>query len=202
VGSSKQLLVFLNLNENRSHVHILSEPSLIATDSIPAVINVGAQVPVSTATTTIPGSNGVNTVQNISGVSTGITLQVFAHINPSGVVTLIINQENSTVPPGNSSLTPTIGQQVVQTQVTTVDGDTIAIGGEISEQTQSAMSGIPLLSRIPYLGALFGTKTYSHERSELILFMTPHVIRDQTELLEASNELKARVRKLQRYIKF
>jgi general secretion pathway protein D len=202
VGSSKQLLVFLNLNENRSHVHILSEPSLIATDSIPAVINVGAQVPVSTATTTIPGSNGVNTVQNISGVSTGITLQVFAHINPSGVVTLIVNQENSSVPPGNNSLTPTIGQQVVQTQVTTVDGDTIAIGGEISEQTQSAMSGIPLLSRIPYLGALFGTKTYSHERSELILFMTPHVIRDQTELLEASNELRARLKKLQKYIKF
>jgi len=188
------------VTENRSHVHILSEPSLIATDSIPAVINVGAQVPVSTATTTIPGSNGVNTVQNISGVSTGITLQVFAHINPSGVVTLIVNQENSSVPPGNNSLTPTIGQQVVQTQVTTVDGGTIAIGGEISEQTQSAMSGIPLLSRIPYLGALFGT--YSHERSELILFMTPHVIRDQTELLEASNELRARVRKLQKYIKF
>ncbi|HLH44017.1 MAG TPA: type II secretion system secretin GspD [Bryobacteraceae bacterium] len=202
IGSSKQLLAFLNLNENRSHVHMLSEPSLIATDSIPAVINVGSQVPVSTATTTIPGSNGVNTVQNISGVSTGITLEVFAHINPSGVVTLIINQENSSVPAGNTSLTPTIGQQVVQTQVTTVDGDTIAIGGAIEDDTTSSMSGVPLLSRIPYLGALFGAKTYSHERKELILFMTPHVISDQTDLLEASNELRARVKKLQKYIKF
>jgi len=200
VGSSKQLLVFLNLNENRSHVHVLSEPSLIATDSIPAVINVGTQVPVSTGSTVIPGASGPSTIQNISGVSTGITLQVFARINPSGVVTLIVNQENST--PQNNSLTPTFSQQVVQTQITTVDGDTIAIGGEISESTNSSMSGIPLLSRIPYLGALFGQKIYSHERSELMLFMTPHVIRDQTELLEASNELRARVRKLQKYIKF
>jgi general secretion pathway protein D len=200
VGSSKQLLAFLNLKENIGHTHILSEPSLIATDSIPASINVGTQVPVSTGSTTLPSAGGPAITQSISGVSTGITLQVFAHVNPSGVVTLVINQENSS-PQGNS-LTPSFNQQVVQTQITTLDGDTIAIGGVIGETTTIGTAGIPLLSRIPYLGAIFGNKNYSHERTELILFMTPHVIRDQTDLLEASDELKSQVRKLQKYIRF
>jgi general secretion pathway protein D len=204
VGASKQLLAFLNLQENIGHTHILSEPSLIATDSIPASINVGTQIPVSTGTTTLPTASGVAVAQNISGVSTGITLQVYARVNPSGIVTLIVNQENSTPSATNSSntLTPSFSQQVVQTQITTEDGATIAIGGVIGETTTASTAGIPLLDRIPYLGVLFGTKTYSHERTELILFMTPHVIRDMTELMEASDELKAQVKKLQKYIKF
>ena len=201
-GNGKQLLIFLQASENLSHAHILSEPSLIATDSIPASINVGTQVPVSTGSTTLPTAGGVSVTQSISGVSTGTTLQVNARVTPSGVVTLIINQEvSSPQQSGNgNSLTPSFSQQVIQTQITTQDGDTIAIGGLIGETTTSGMTGIPLLSKIPYIGGIFGNKTYSHERTELILFMTPHVIHDQTDLLEASEELKARVKKLRKYI--
>jgi general secretion pathway protein D len=204
VGASKQLLAFINLSENIGHTHLLSEPSLIATDSIPATINTGTQVPVSTGTTTLPTSGGVAVAQNISGVSTGITLQVYARINPSGVVTLVVNQENSSIPQSNPSgtLTPTISQQVVQTQITTEDGATIAIGGVIQETTTITTAGIPFLDRIPYLGWVFGNKSYNHERSELLLFMTPHVIRDMTELLEASEELRGEMKKLQKYIRF
>jgi general secretion pathway protein D len=208
VSASRQLLGSLSLNENIGHVHILSEPSLIATDSIPATINVGTQVPVLTSQVGTPlQSGGTNAfAQNISGVSTGITLNVNARVNPSGVVTLIIDQENSQPSGGSSSsttqnLTPSFAQQVVQTQITMQDGDTVAVGGLIGENTTSSVNGIPLLSRLPYIGALFGTKTYSHERTELILFMTPHVIYDTTDLLEASDELIAKVKKLQKYIK-
>jgi general secretion pathway protein D len=56
------------------------------------------------------------------------------------------------------------------------------------------------LNRLPYIGGLFGNKTYSHDRTELIIFMTPHVIRDTNDLLEASDQLKASVRKLRKYI--
>jgi general secretion pathway protein D len=208
VSASRQLLGSLTLNENIGHVHILSEPSLIATDSIPATINVGTQVPVLTSQVGTPlqlgGTNAFT--QNISGVSTGITLNVNARVNPSGVVTLIIDQENSSPTNGSSSsgsqnLTPSFSQQVVQTQITMQDGDTIAVGGLIGETTNSSVNGIPLLSRLPYIGALFGTKSYTHERTELILFMTPHVIYDSTDLLEASDELVAKVKKLQKYIK-
>jgi general secretion pathway protein D len=197
------LLMTLTLNENASHVHMISEPSLIATDSIPASINVGTQVPVSTGQTTIPTGGNIATVSNISSQNTGVTLQVNARVNPSGVVTLVINQEISGVSSSvQSNLgTPAFDQQVVQTQITLLDGDTIAIGGTIKDTVSNQSNGIPGLVKIPYLGSLFGSKQISHNRSELIIFMTPHVIYDETNLIEASDELKARVRMLRKYIK-
>ena len=200
VGRSKELLAFLNLSENVGRTTILSEPSLIATDSIPATINVGTQVPVQTSSsTTVAGSSTVT--NSISSQNTGITMQVNARINPSGVVTLVVNQEVSAPAAGSGTLTPSFDQQVVQTQVTVQDGDTIAIGGLISDTTTSGSSGIPYLSRLPGVGLLFGNKSSSHARSELIIFMTPHVILDESDLIEASNELRDRVKKLQKYVK-
>jgi general secretion pathway protein D len=94
VGQSRELLAFLNLSENASRVTVLSEPSLIATDSIPATITVGSQVPVQTsAATTVAGAT--TTTTGIGSHNTGVTMQVNARVNPSGVVTLVINQEVS-----------------------------------------------------------------------------------------------------------
>jgi general secretion pathway protein D len=200
VGQSRELLAFLNLQENASRTRILSEPSLIATDSIPATITVGTQVPVATSSAQV--SAGTSTVtQTISSQNTGVTMQVNARVNPSGVVTLIINQEVSKPAAGAGTLTPSFDQQVVQTQITVQDGDTIAIGGIISENNDNTASGIPGLVHVPVLGFLFGNKTVTRSRSELIIFMTPHVILDESDLIEASNELKERVKKLQKYVK-
>jgi len=203
VGQAKELLAFLSLSDNAGNARVISEPSLIATDSIPASINVGTQVPVLTGTTITPGGGTNTQTQGISSHNTGVTLQVNARVNPSGVVTLIINQEVSkpTVTSTSNIPTPSFDQQVVQTQITMQDGDTIAIGGIISENTSSGSSGVPGLNRLPYVGGVFGSKTYSRDRSELILFMTPHVIYDTNDLLEASQELKARVKKLRKYVK-
>jgi general secretion pathway protein D len=202
VGKSRELLATLSLSENLSRAHVLSEPSLIATDSIPATITVGSQIPVTTGTTTIPSAGGPTLTQQISSENTGVTMQVNARVNPSGVVTLVINQQVSTPSAGAGTLTPSFNQQVVQTQITVQDGDTIAIGGLIGETSTESISGIPLLDRIPWIGGiLFGTKNVSHDRNELIIFITPHVIYDESGLIEASNELRDRVKKLQRYVK-
>jgi general secretion pathway protein D len=204
VGQSRQLLLTLSANENRQYSKLLSEPSLIATDSIPASINVGTQVPVSTGTTVIPSGGTATTSQSYSSETTGITLQVNARVNSSGVVTLVINQEISNVDPSTplaTTSTPAFDQQVIQTQITMMDGDTIAIGGLISEQTANNTNGIPGLIRIPWIGWLFGSKSISKERSELIMFFTPHVIFDETQLIEASDELKTRVKILKRDIR-
>jgi general secretion pathway protein D len=202
VGQAKELLAFLSLTDNAANARVISEPSLIATDSIPASINVGAQVPVLTGTIITPGGGTNTQTQAISSHDTGVTLQVNARVNPSGVVTLIIDQEvsNPTSTTTSNIPTPSFDQQVVQTQITMQDGDTVAIGGLISETTNSGSAGIPGLNRLPYIGGLFGNKTYSHDRTELIIFMTPHVIRDTNDLLEASDQLKASVRKLRKYI--
>jgi general secretion pathway protein D len=98
-------------------------------------------------------------------------------------------------------LTPSFNQNVIQTQITMQDGDTVAIGGLISESNSYATSGIPLLNRIPVVGALFGTRSYSRDRSEMVIFVTPHVIYDTNDLMEASEEVKSRVRKLLKEVK-
>jgi general secretion pathway protein D len=202
VGQSRQLLLALSANENKTYTKLLSEPSLIATDSIPASISVGTQVPVSTGSTTVPSAGGAVISQSVSSENTGITLQVNARVNSSGVVTLIINQENSSVNNAASNANGTaFSQQVVQTQITMMDGDTIAIGGLIDENYSNNISGIPGLVRIPWIGWLFGTKSVTKERDELIMFFTPHVIFDESQLIEASDELKTRVRLLKRDIR-
>ncbi len=204
VGQSRQLLLTLSASENRQYSKLISEPSLIATDSIPASINVGTQVPVSTGTTNIPSGGGLVSSSSVSSQNTGLTLQVNARVNSSGVVTLIINQEISNVDPAtplSTTSTPAFDQQVVQTQITMMDGDTIAVGGLISEQSSNNTTGIPGLVRLPWIGWLFGSKSISKTRNELIMFFTPHVIFDEAQLIEASDELKARVKMMKREIR-
>jgi len=203
VGQSRQLLLTLSASENRAYSKLLSEPSLIATDSIPASINVGTQIPVTTGSTVIPSGGNVTSTSSYSSENTGITLQVNARVNSSGVVTLIINQEISNVDAAatTNAATPAFDQQVVQTQITMMDGDTIAVGGLISENYSNNSSGIPGLIRLPWIGWLFGSKSVTKERSELIMFFTPHVIFDETQLIEASDELKTRVKMLKRDIR-
>ncbi len=204
VDSGRELLTELSATENRNKVHMLSEPSLIATDSIPASINVGTQVPVQTGSTTIPAAGSPVTTQTVSSQNTGVTLQVAARVNSSGIVTLIIGQQISGIDNSvqtASAATPAFAQQVVQTQITMQDGDTIAIGGTIKDVVSDQLNGIPGLVRLPFIGGLFGSKKKDHQRSELIMFMTPHVIYDETSLVEASDELKNRVKLLRRSIR-
>lgn len=204
VGESRALLAFLQLKENSSRARVVSAPSLIATDSIPATMNVGTAVPTLTAQA-VSGATlgGTNTfAQSISNQNTGVTMQVLARVNPSGIVTLVINQQVSSpiAPAAGAIQSPSFDQRTVTTQITLQDGDTIAIGGIIDETSGSSSSGIPLLNRIPWAGALFGNKSTSTSKTELIIFMTPHVIYNMDDLAEASDELASHVKDLQKLI--
>jgi general secretion pathway protein D len=81
------------------------------------------------------------------------------------------------------------------------DGDTISIGGIIQESDTNSSAGIPLLHRIPFLGAVFGSKSVTKARTELIVFLTPRVIYDTNQIAEASDEVRSRLKGLQRLIK-
>lgn len=204
VGASKQLMAFLSLQENASRSRLLQAPSLIATDSIPASITVGSEVPVFTsqAVSSVQQGGTNQFAQTIGSRSTGVTLNVMARVNPSGIVTLIINQDVSAPgpPPAAGPQTSSFSDRNVQTQITLQDGDTIAIGGIILEDHEYSTAGIPLLNRIPIVGMAFGSKSYSKSRTELIVFMTPHIIYDNADLQEASEELKSRIRMLRKYV--
>ena len=208
VGHARELLAVLNTQEVSTHAKVISAPSVIATDSIAASINVGQSVPTLTAQAVSGVQVGGTSAfaNSISNVDTGVGLKILARVNSSGVVTMVINQDVSapTAPPagiGVSINSPSFSKRNVSTQVTVQDGDTVAIGGIIQESDSLTSSGIPFLHRIPVLGAAFGNKSMNHARTELIVFLTPHVIYDTNQIAEATEELKAKVKKLERMIK-
>lgn len=205
VGQSRELLGVLSLQENATKTKVLSSPSVIATDNLAASISVGVEVPTLSATAVSPIQSGGNSVfaNSISNRSTGVNLNITARVNPSGIVTLMINQEVSApqAPASGQIQSPSFSKRSVNTQVTVQDGDTIAIAGIINESSASSSSGIPILHKIPILGAAFGARSYNHDRTELIIFMTPRVIYDTNQMQEASEELRSRLRKLAKMVK-
>ena len=208
VGHSRELLAQLTALETTGKVKTINEPSLIATDSIPAVMNVGSTVPTLSSSVATGVQTGGNTqfANNISNVSTGTTLMVSARVNSSGVITMMINQQVSAPTGAPSSDTanissPSFSNRSFQTQITVQDGDTFAIGGFITETVTESSGGIPFLNRIPILGAAFGSKNRNTSRDELIVFFTPHVIYDTSSVADATEDLKAGLKHMKKEMK-
>ena len=206
VGQSRQLLGALTASDLKTRTKVISAPSIIATDSIPASINVGSTVPTLAAQAVSPGlTNGGTSqfTQSIQNQNTGVTLNILARVNASGVVTMVIDQSVSAPQPNTTSGidSPSFSQREISTQVTVQDGDTVAIGGIIQENNQLSHGGIPGLNRIPYVGGIFGNTSYAKQRTELIIFLTPRVIYDTNQIEDASDELKDKVRNLMKIVK-
>jgi len=208
VGRARELLTFLNATETTTKARVISAPSIIATDSIEASINVGQSVPTlsSVAASGVQVGGTTAFANTISNVDTGVKLNITPRINPSGVVTLKIDQDVSapTAPPTGVNTpgnTPSFSQRNVRTQVTIQDGDTIAIGGIIQESDSTTSAGIPFLHRIPVVGFVFGNKSRSTSRTELIVFLTPRVIYDSNQIAEATEELKTGMKHVTRMMK-
>ncbi len=202
VSQSKELLALITANENRSKSKLVSAPSIIATDSVAATMNVGSEDPVLTSQGIAGGvqSGGSSVFTNtVTNQSSGITLSILAHVNSSGVVTMVINQQVSApiAPSASAAIqSPSFSNRSFSTQVTVQDGDMIAIGGAIQETHTESSGGIPILDRIPFIGAAFGAKNVTTDRKELIVFMTPRVIYDTTQILDATEEIKTNLKRV------
>ena len=151
---------------------------LIATDSIPASINVGQDVPTLTSQALTGAQSGGNSLfaNTVSSRNSGVTLSILARVTDSGIVTLVIDQEVSSAQAPSASAaiqSPSFQTRSISTQVTVQDGDTIAIGGIIQDTNASSSAGVPFLHRLPVIGAAFGAKSSSKGRTELVIFMTP-----------------------------
>ncbi len=121
-----------------------------------------------------------------------------------GLWTLQIEQEVSApqAPPAGAAIqSPSFSQRTVSTQVTVNDGDMIAIGGIMNDNNTGSSAGVPFLNRIPVLGAAFGAKSTSSTRTELVVFITPRVIYDTNQMVDASDELVTRMKRLQKLIR-
>ena len=185
--SAGNITLLLQSLASEGKAKILASPHILVSDNREAKIQVGSQIPLATQTTTTPVSGETVTSTITSTVQykdIGIILKVKPQINDSGLVSLEISQEVSS----RGDKVVIAGQEfesINKTEATTnlvaQNGETIVIGGLIREDSTKTRSGIPLLSKIPILGYLFGSTIDENIRNELIILLTPRVIRNQQE---------------------
>ncbi len=202
MGDTRELVAFLNAQETRNRSRVLSAPSIIASDNIAANIQVGSQIPILTSQGVVPGGTGGGSLfsNTIRSRNTGVILNVTPRINAGGWVTLAVQQEVSSPgpPPTAGIQSPSINIRSVETQVTIKNGQTIAIGGIISDTAGVSRNGLPILSRIPGLGLLFGNTSRKKTRTELIALITPHVIEDIEQAADLTEDLKSTLKDLKK----
>ncbi len=172
-------------------VRSLAAPSLLVRNNATATITVGTQVPVQSSQITTGNQNVVSSAQY---VSTGITLTVTPRINPGGLVYMDISQDVSRPgardPDISTSGNPPINNKTVTSQVAVQSGQTVYLGGLISEQDSRGRSGVPYLSRVPIIGSLFGARSKALTRSETLVMITPTVIESSVDLKEVSEDME------------
>lgn len=171
---------------------ILASPQVMVLDNEKAEIKVGDRISVQTQSQSGTTTTGV--INSYQYLETGILLAVTPRINSGGLVTLEVNQEVSEVgitPAGNPN--PDIQTRNAKTSVVVASGESIVLGGLIRETKSYDSTGIPLLSKIPLIGAAFGTQTFNRRRTELVLVITPKIVNDPAQAREVTNELRQRM---------
>ncbi|WP_077805843.1 type II secretion system secretin GspD [Neoasaia chiangmaiensis] len=170
-------------------VHVLSSPQLMVLDNRPARLQVGQLVPVQTGSQS--STIGTSIYNQFNYQPTGVIMQVTPRVNDNGLVTLDIEQEVSSVnPTSTSTINPTFDDRSVTSRVVVQDGQTVGLAGLITDSSSRGNSGIPWLKNIPILGILAGNQTNNHQRTELLILITPHVIHDQHDAVSLMEDLR------------
>ncbi len=214
--------VVLNAVASSGRSNILATPHIIATDNVAAEISIGENIPLQTnvgggasALTSLAGAGGAATaglgglLGGLGGFSAprqdvGNKIKVTPHINESNQVRLEIDQESSA--PGATSGTlgaVSITKRTANTTVVVQDQQTVVIGGLMSDEYTTSRTKVPVLGDLPLLGALFRTSDVQKRKKNLLLVLTPHVIRDQEDLRKIfERKMQERQEFLDRYMVF
>ena len=187
----------VNALAERSMINVISSPSVLVLDNHTASIQVGDQQPIQSAITI---TDGGNTQSSIEFRDTGVKLEVTPSVNAGGLVTMDILQSVTDVGPVDTATSQrSFLERNVSSRVAVRNGESVVLGGLIRDNQSTGNSGLPVLSRIPVLGALFGRTSNSSNRTELLVFITPRVLRNQQDLREISGEMRARMKGITRF---
>ena len=179
---------------DKSLVKVISSPSLMVLDNHTATIAVGNQQPVKLGDTITTG--GVIT-SNIQYKDTGVNLAVTPSVNAGNMVTMQINQSVTDVGQVDAAtLQRSFLQRQFASKVAVRSGETLVLGGLIRDNTTNGKSGLPGLQDIPLFGSLFGANVKSTNRTELLVIITPRVVRTEQDMRQIGQELKDRMKTL------
>ncbi len=181
-----------------SEVHILSNPVILATDNKEAKIQIGEEVPTISQSVVNTSSQTPNITQNIQYRDVGIILGVKPHINSSGLVKLDVTQEISSVSDKTVQgvTSPVFTKRKIETSLVVQDGHTVILGGLIQNQHNTTETGVPLMKDIPVLGGLFRWRGTKKDRKELLVAITPRVVRSTEEAEKVMSEYRLRIEEL------
>jgi general secretion pathway protein D len=182
-----------------THIDVISAPKLMVLNNQTASLEVGDQVPVSTGSAVSTVSGDAPIVNSIEYRDTGVILNVTPRVNSGGLVLLDISQEVSDVAETSTSNidSPTIQQRKFASSIAVQDGQTVALGGLIRDSKTVDKNGLPVLSRIPVVGGLFGSQDTTHKRTELLVLLTPRVVRNPDDAKAITDELMRKIKTLQ-----
>lgn len=199
IYSSGAVKALLNTQATANNINVISSPSLMVLNNQKAKINIGDQVPIQTSTSSLPVAGGATPSialgSSIQYKDTGVTLDVTPRVNASGMVTMEIKQIVSTpvVTSTGVSTSPTIQKKEIESSVAVHDGETIVLGGLIDETVSNDKNGIPFLQDIPWIGPLFGGTNKKNNKTELVVLITPRVVKSKQDSRMISDEFKRKL---------
>jgi general secretion pathway protein D len=193
-NGADELRLLFDILEAETTVRFLSAPQVVVVDNETANFRVGDQIPIITRASQSTISPDAPLVSEVEYKDTGTLLSVKPRINAGGAVTLTISQEVSVPGTAAAGSNPPIAQRTIDSTVVVQSGQTVMLGGLIRETKNKSESGVPGLKDVPLLGGLFKTRTDDAARSELIVTVTPRVIKNPYEYQLATDDLRRRVK--------
>lgn len=168
-----------NLSQGNDLVNIVSRPSLVVRDGVTASLQVGTDIPIVSSTS----SPDVGTTTSVQYRKTGLTLSVKPTVNSRGVVIMEIDQQISNIVEGGVTAqgAPSIFNRSMKTEVVANSGQTVILGGLISENKSNSETNVPGLSKIPLIGNLFSVKSDVKDKTELVIMVTPRIIESEQQ---------------------
>jgi general secretion pathway protein D len=184
----------LNALAERSLVNVISTPSVMVLDNHTAAIHVGDQQPIRSAQTV---TDGGNTTVSIEFRDTGVKLQVTPSVNAGGLVTMDVQQSVTDVGPVDPATSQrSFLERNVSSRVAVRSGESVVLGGLIRDNKSNGSLGLPVLSSLPVVGGLFGRSSTNSSRTELLVMITPKVLRNEQELRDVTLEMRRRMKGL------
>ena len=179
-GTIPDVYAILNANKENTNFKILSTPEIVTIENQEASINIGEEIPFLTSSRVDENNN---VIQTYDYKDVGITLKITPQINETGYITMDINQSIKKIVEGTELLeNPSLYSRDITSKVTVKDRRTIVIGGLIRDDVTTIEKKVPLLGDIPLLGWLFRKQTKQRNRTNLMIFLTPYIVTDDSEM--------------------
>jgi general secretion pathway protein D len=194
-GTIPDVYAILNANKENTNFKILSTPEIVTIENQEASINIGEEIPFLTSSRVDENNN---VIQTYDYKDVGITLKITPQINETGYITMDINQSIKKIVEGTELLeNPSLYSRDITSKVTVKDRRTIVIGGLIRDDVTTIEKKVPLLGDIPLLGWLFRKQTKQRNRTNLMIFLTPHIVTDDSEMHRLTEKKKEEQRQFE-----